>query len=114
MSRNKHKNSSGVAGTAKCQTITVETKVKTIERVEQGKKTVDVTHSYKLFNHEQNSKEQRQSHRPCEVWFANDVHNNVKEAWRSDGGDGETLHCIDAGSASALSPTQLNAEWRES
>ena len=48
MSRNTHKNNSDVAGTAKCQTITVETKVKTIERVEQGKKMVDVTHFYNI------------------------------------------------------------------
>ena len=33
---------------------------------------------------------------------------------KSDGGDGETSQCVDAGSASALSPSQLNADSRES
>ena len=39
MSGNKRKSSSDIAGTTKkCQAITVETKVKIIGRVEQGKK----------------------------------------------------------------------------
>ena len=39
ISRSKHKSSSDVAGTAKkCQAIEMETKVKIIERVKQGKK----------------------------------------------------------------------------
>ena len=42
MSGSKQKSSSDVAGTAKkCQAITMETKVKIIERVERGKKMVD-------------------------------------------------------------------------
>ncbi|TEA39858.1 hypothetical protein DBR06_SOUSAS4610103, partial [Sousa chinensis] len=46
MSGSKCKSSGDVAGTAKkCQVITVETKVKIIERVEQGEKIVDITHS---------------------------------------------------------------------
>ena len=44
----------------------------------------------------------------------NDVNNNTKEAQKSDGEDGETAWFVDAGSASALSPTQLNADSRES
>ena len=47
MSRSKHKSSSDAAGAAKkCQPITVKIKVKVIERVEQGKKMVDITLSY--------------------------------------------------------------------
>ena len=38
----------------------------------------------------------------------------IKEGWKSDGGDEETSQCADAGSASASSPTQLNADSRES
>ena len=49
MPGSKHKSRGGAAGTAeKCQAITMETKVKIIERVEQGKKIVDVTHSYNM------------------------------------------------------------------
>ncbi|XP_065756244.1 tigger transposable element-derived protein 1-like [Phocoena phocoena] len=51
MSGSKCKSSSDVADTAKVhQTIMVETKVKIIERVEQGKKTVDVACFYNM-NH---------------------------------------------------------------
>ena len=49
MSGSKSKSSSDVAGTAKKhQAITVETKVKITERVEQGEKMVDVAHSYNM------------------------------------------------------------------
>ena len=68
---------------------------------------------HESFNHWQDSKEQGHNHGTCEVCCANDVHNNIKEAWRSDGRDGETFQCIDAGSASVSSPTQLNADSRE-
>ncbi|XP_069396411.1 tigger transposable element-derived protein 1-like [Delphinus delphis] len=51
MSGSKRKSSSDVARTAKkCQAIMMETKVKIIERVEQGEKMVDVAHSYNM-NH---------------------------------------------------------------
>ncbi|TEA31043.1 hypothetical protein DBR06_SOUSAS9610098, partial [Sousa chinensis] len=50
-SGSKCKSSSDVAGTAKkCRAITMETKVKIIERAGRGKKMVDVTHSYNM-NH---------------------------------------------------------------
>ena len=39
--------------------------------------------------------------------------NNIKEAWKSDGGDGETSQCVDVGLASVSSPTQVNADSRE-
>ena len=46
MSGSKLKSRNDVAGTAKKrQVLTMETKVKIIERVEQGKKMVDITHS---------------------------------------------------------------------
>ena len=49
MSGSKHKISGDVAGTAeKRQAITMETKVKIIERVERGKKMVDVARSYNI------------------------------------------------------------------
>ena len=49
MSRSKRKGSGDVAGTAKKrQAITMETKVKIIERVEQGKKMVGVAPSYNM------------------------------------------------------------------
>ena len=49
MSRSKHKSSGDVAGTAKKhQAITMETKVKIIDRVEQGEKMVDVACSYNI------------------------------------------------------------------
>ena len=49
MSRSKHKSSGDIAGTAKKhQAITMETKVKITERVEQGEKLVDVTRSYNI------------------------------------------------------------------
>ncbi|TEA42467.1 hypothetical protein DBR06_SOUSAS1810283, partial [Sousa chinensis] len=48
-SGSKRKSSSDVARTAKkCQAIMMETKVKIIERVEQGEKMVDVAHSYNM------------------------------------------------------------------
>ena len=51
MSRSKRKSSGDVARTAKKrQAITMETKVKIIERVERGEKMVDVAHSYNM-NH---------------------------------------------------------------
>ena len=49
----------------------------------------------------------------CEVCCANDVNYNFEEAW-SDGGDGENYQCVDVGLASVSSPTQLNADSRES
>ena len=45
MSRSKHKSSSDVANTAKRQAVTMETKVKIIERVERGEKMVDIPRS---------------------------------------------------------------------
>ena len=47
MSGSKCKSSGDITGTVKKrQAITMETKVKIIERVEQGKKMVDIAHSY--------------------------------------------------------------------
>ena len=40
--------------------------------------------------------------------------NNIKEAWKSDGGDGENYQCMDARLTSVLSHDQLNANSRES
>ncbi|TEA28755.1 hypothetical protein DBR06_SOUSAS24510007, partial [Sousa chinensis] len=50
-SGSKRTSSGDVAGTVKkCQAIMMETKVKVIERVEQGKKMLDTAHSYNM-NH---------------------------------------------------------------
>ena len=49
-----------------------------------------------------------------EVCCADDVNNNVEEAWKIDGGDGETSQSVNAGSASVSNPPQLNADSRES
>ena len=49
MPGSKHKNSGDVAGTAKKrQVITMETKVKIIERVQRGEKMVDIACSYNM------------------------------------------------------------------
>ena len=49
MSRSKCESSGGVADTAKkCQVMTMETKVKITERVERGKKMVDIAHPYNM------------------------------------------------------------------
>ena len=51
MSRSKLKSSGDVAGTAKKrQVITMETKMKITEKVEQGEKIVDIACSYNM-NH---------------------------------------------------------------
>ncbi len=51
MSGSKRKSRGDVAGTAKKrQAIMTETKVKVIERVERGKKMLDIAHSYNM-NH---------------------------------------------------------------
>ena len=51
MSGSKHKSRGDVTYTAKkCQVITMETKVKIIERMKWGKKMVDIAHSYNM-NH---------------------------------------------------------------
>ena len=42
-----------------------------------------------------------------------DVNSNTK-AQKSDGEDGETAWFVDAGSASALSPTKFNTDSKES
>lgn len=48
-----------------------------------------------------------------EVCCAEDVGQNIAEAWESDGGDGEPSQHVAAGPAPAPSPTQLNADLRE-
>ena len=51
MSGSKRKSRGDVAGTVKKrQAIMMETKVKVIERVERGKKMLDIAHSYNM-NH---------------------------------------------------------------
>ena len=43
-----------------------------------------------------------------------DSNNDIKEAWKSDGEDGESYQCVDARLTSVLSHDQLNANSRES
>ena len=80
MSGSKHKSCGDVAGAAKCQTITVETKVKIIE---------SGAHSYNM-NHSTISMILKNEGRIKEHVKAGDVDNSIKEAWKSDAGDGET------------------------
>ena len=85
--------------------------MKIIERVEQGEKMADIAHSYNMnYLTRHDSKKQKPDHGTCEVCCASVVDSNIKEAWKSDGGVGETSHCVDAGSASASSPIQLNVD----
>ena len=44
---------------------------------------------------------------------AGDVNNNIEGAWKNDGEVREISQCVDAESASVLSPAQLNADLRE-
>ena len=44
---------------------------------------------------------------------ASDVNNNIEGTWKNDGEDREIYQCVDAESASMLSPAQLNADLRE-
>ena len=86
----------------------METKVKIIERVEQGEKMADIAHSYNMnYLTRHDSKKQKQGHGTGEVYYASDVDNNIKEAWKSDG---ETSLCVAAGSVSVSSPSQLNVD----
>ena len=48
MSGSKCKSSGDIAGTAKCQAITMKIEVRIIERVERGEKMVDVSRSYNI------------------------------------------------------------------
>ena len=86
----------------------METKVKIIERVEQGEKMAIIVHSYNM-NHltRHDSKEQKQDYGTCEVCYTYVVDSNIEEAWKSDG---ETSQCVAAGSVSVSSPSQLNAD----
>lgn len=55
----------------------------------------------------------RQNHWTCKVCCASDVNNNIEGTWKNDGEDREIYQCVDAESASMLSPAQLNADLRE-
>ena len=112
MPRSKHKGSSDIAGTAqKCQVMMMETKEKIIKIMDCR---ISLFLSYESFNHLHDSKEQDSG--TCEVYCANDASNinTIEEAWKSDGGVGETSQCMGTGSASVPSPTQLNNDPRES
>jgi len=79
--------------------------VKIIERVEQGEKMADIAHSYNMnYLTRHDSKKQKQGHGTGEVCYANDVDNNIKEAWKSDG---ETSLC---GCRISVSVKSLSAE----
>ena len=93
------------------QEIKMETKVKIIERVKKDGRC----HSTIYMNYPTISMSLKNRTRSWtyEVSCADDVNNNIK-AYKSDGRNGETFQCVDTGSASALSPAQLNADSRES
>lgn len=85
----------------------METKVKTIERVEQGKKMVDVTHSYNIncstmniiLKNKDKVTEHVKSDLPMMCTIISKKHGKVMEK----------LLCVAAGSVSVSSPFQLNA-----
>ena len=115
MSKSKCKSSGDVAGTAKKhQGIMMEKKVK--NHWESGVRQKDGWHHsffwYELFNHQHDSKEQGQDHGIHEACCVSYVDNNIKVAWKSDGGDGEIPQHVDEGSTSASSPTQFNSDSR--
>ena len=85
--------------------------MKEIERVKQGEKIVDGALTYNMIE-----SIIRMILKNTEYMkFAVPVFNSsMEDTWKSDREDGETPQCVDAGLASALSPTQLNADSRES
>lgn len=93
MSRSRGKNSGDVKGTAgKCRTITMKTKAKIIERLDQGEMMLIVTHAYNM-GHWHNSKE-GQDHGTCKVCCAREADgNSYKQEEVMEGGDGETSLC---------------------
>ena len=99
----------------KQQMITMETKVKIIERVEQAEKMEMslVLITWLIHPSVHNSKEQGQDHGTCEFCCTDDVDKNIKEGWKNDGRGGETSQCVDTRSASVWRPAQLNADSRE-
>ena len=91
----------------------METKVKIIERVDQGEKMVNIDHSYKM-NYSNidtilKNKYKITEHVQSAVVMMSTI---ILEKREQSDGDGETSQCLDA--ASASSPTQLNADSRES
>ena len=91
----------------------METKVKIIERVDQGEKMVNIAHSYKM-NYSNivtilKNKYKITEHVQSAVVMMSTI---ILEKREKSDGDGETSQCLDA--ASASSPTQLNADSRES
>ena len=91
----------------------METKVKIIERVDQGEKMVNIAHSYKM-NYSNidtilKNKYKITEHVQSAVVMMSTI---ILEKREQSDGDGETSQCLDA--ASASSPTQLNADSRES
>ena len=116
MSGSKCKSSGDVGGTAKKrQSITMETEGKIIERVEQVENMVDVTCSYNMncptISTILKNKDKIMEHVKSAVPMMLTI---ISKKHGSDGGDGEASQCVDAGSASASSPAQLNADSRES
>ena len=76
---------------------------------------VDIAHSYNM-NHSTigmilKNKDKVMEHVKSAVPMMLTI---ISKKHGSDGGDGEASQCVDAGSASASSPAQLNADSRES
>ena len=116
MSRSKRKSSGDVAGTTKKhQAIPMEIKVKIIERVEQSEKMVDFGHSYNMnrsttgtiLKNKDKIMEHVKSAVPMMSTIISKKCGKVMEEM-------ETSQCKEARPASAWSPTQLNADSRES
>ena len=92
----------------------MEAKVKMIERVEQGEKMVDVAHSYNVYcsttgvilKNKDKIMECVKFAVPIMLTIISKKRGKVMEEM-------EKLLSVDAGSASASSPAQLNADSRE-
>ena len=76
--------------------------MKIIETVGQGEKRVDITHSNNMncltISTILRNKDKIMEQMKSAVLKMLTI-NNIEEAWKSDGGDGETFQCVDAGSA---------------
>ena len=116
MSGSTPKSSSDVAGTAtKCQVTMMETKVNIIERVPRGETLVGVARSCNMnpstIGRILKNKDKTVEHTTSAVPMMSTIIS--QKQGKVDGGDGKPSQCVDAGSASVLSPVQLSDGSRE-
>lgn len=93
-------------GTArKRNSISMETQVQVIEKLDQSEKMVGFTYFHEFFNKWHNSKEPGQHCGTCEVCCADEVKNDRQ---RVISNRGETSQCVDAGSVSAYTCVSIS------